>query len=75
MDKSDVSVITNTWWIAPIASVLALIFAVYFYRKMAEANEGSDRMKEIAGYVRDGAMAYLRRQYKVVLRRILWCCW
>ncbi len=66
MDVSDVSVITATWWVAPIASVLALLFAIYFYRKMAEANEGNDRMKEIAGYVRDGAMAYLRRQYMVV---------
>ncbi len=60
------SVITNGWWIAPVASLLALGFAVYFYRKMAEASEGSDRMKEIAGYVREGAMAYLRRQYAVV---------
>ncbi|MCA9175400.1 MAG: sodium/proton-translocating pyrophosphatase, partial [Planctomycetales bacterium] len=62
----DTSVITGAWWIAPIASVLALIFAVYFYRKMAEANEGNERMIEIAGHVRDGAMAYLRRQYMVV---------
>ena len=60
------SVITAGWWIAPIASLLALGFAVYFYRKMAEASEGSDRMKEIAGYVREGAMAYLWRQYGVV---------
>ena len=61
------SVITGAWWIAPIASILALGFAVYFYRKMAEASEGTDRMKEIAGYVRDGAMAYLSRQYMVVI--------
>ena len=61
------SVITGAWWVAPIASILALGFAIYFYRKMAEASEGTDRMKEIAGYVRDGAMAYLRRQYMVVM--------
>ncbi|MEA2068126.1 MAG: sodium/proton-translocating pyrophosphatase, partial [Verrucomicrobiota bacterium] len=61
------SVITNLWWIAPIASIFALGFAVYFYRKMMEANEGNATMVEIAGHVRDGAMAYLMRQYKVVV--------
>jgi K(+)-stimulated pyrophosphate-energized sodium pump len=54
------------WWVAPIASVLALLFAIYFYRKMMGANEGTVKMREIAGYVREGAMAYLYRQYKVV---------
>ena len=54
------------WLVAPIASVLALIVAVVFYKKMIAANEGSDKMKEIAGYVREGAMAYLFRQYKIV---------
>ncbi|MEM8678909.1 MAG: sodium-translocating pyrophosphatase [Planctomycetota bacterium] len=58
--------ITTHWWVAPIASILALIFAVVFFQKMKSASEGTDRMKEIAGYVRDGAMAYLRRQYMVV---------
>lgn len=60
------SVLTAEWWIAPISSILALVFAVYFYGKMASANEGNSRMREIAGYVREGAMAYLGRQYRVV---------
>ena len=54
------------WWIAPISSILALIFAWIFYQKMISAPEGTEKMKEIAGYVREGAMAYLFRQYKVV---------
>ncbi len=61
-----VSVIPAVWWVAPIASILALIFARYFYKKMIGASEGTDRMKEIAQYVREGAMAYLSSQYRVV---------
>ena len=61
------TVITGLWWIAPIASLFALGFAFYFHRKMMAASEGNDTMKEIAGHVREGAMAYLFRQYKVVI--------
>jgi K(+)-stimulated pyrophosphate-energized sodium pump len=54
------------WYVAPLASILALGFAVYFYRMMMSASEGTTTMKEIAQHVREGAMAYLKRQYKVV---------
>ncbi len=53
-------------WIIPISSLLALGFAYYFFKGMMKNSEGTDRMKEIAQYVREGAMAYLKRQYKVV---------
>ena len=52
--------------IVPIASILALVFAWIFFKSMMQNSEGTDRMKEIAQYVRDGAMAYLKRQYRVV---------
>ena len=52
--------------IVPAASLIALFFAWYFFRQMLKESEGSVTMKEIAQYVRDGAMAYLRQQYKVV---------
>ena len=54
------------WWIAPLGSILALVCAVFFYKKMMSASEGTDKMIEIAGHVRDGAYAYLYRQYRVV---------
>jgi K(+)-stimulated pyrophosphate-energized sodium pump len=54
------------FWIVPLASVLALVFAYIFFKGMMKSPEGNDRMKEIAQYVREGAMAYLKRQYKVV---------
>ncbi len=49
-----------------VASVVALLFARIFFVQMKRQSEGTDRMKEIAGHVRKGAMAYLRQQYKVV---------
>ena len=48
------------------ASVLALTMAFVFYRQMLKKNEGTDLMKKIAAHVRQGAMAYLKQQYKVV---------
>ncbi len=54
------------FWIVPVASIIALAFAAAFFFNMKKADEGTDRMKEIAGYVREGAMAYLKQQYKVV---------
>ena len=54
------------WWLAPLAGFVALVMAYVFYRSIAAANPGNARMQEIAGYVREGAYAYLRRQYKVV---------
>ena len=60
--------ISSLLWIVPVSSVIALLFAWLFYKKMIAANEGNPRMVEIAGYVREGAMAYLARQYKVVIK-------
>ena len=54
------------WWIAPVASLLALAFAVFFYKTMMKDSEGTDKMKEIAQHVREGAYAYLYSQYRVV---------
>lgn len=57
----------NMFLLVPLASLLALGFAFFFYRWMKKEDEGTDRMKEIAQYVREGAMAYLKQQYKIVI--------
>lgn len=54
------------FWLVPLASVVALGMAWYFFRQMRKEDEGTPRMIEIAEYVRRGAMAYLKQQYKVV---------
>jgi len=54
------------WWLTPIGSAVALIFAYMLYRSVMSRSEGTDIMIEIAQAVREGAMAYLNRQYRVV---------
>ncbi|HQQ13216.1 MAG TPA: sodium/proton-translocating pyrophosphatase, partial [Bacteroidales bacterium] len=56
----------SIFWLIPASALLALLFAYYFFTNMMKNSEGTDEMKRIAQYVREGAMAYLRRQYKVV---------
>ncbi len=55
------------FYFVPLASLIALFFAWLFYRQMKKESEGTPTMKEIAQYVREGAMAYLKQQYKVVI--------
>jgi K(+)-stimulated pyrophosphate-energized sodium pump len=54
------------WWLGPVAAVTALVFAWLFYRQVMSKSEGTDKMIEIADAIRDGAQAYLSRQYRVV---------
>lgn len=54
------------FWIVPASSVIALVLAWFFYSRMKKESEGTERMAQIASYVRKGAMSYLRQQYKIV---------
>lgn len=54
------------FWMIPVSSLLALLLAWYFYRQMMKENEGTPVMQKIASHVRQGAMSYLKQQYKVV---------
>ena len=64
----------NLMLIVPLAGVIALISAYFFYNSMMRSEKGNAKMEEIAGYVREGAYAYLFRQYKVVLIVFLILC-
>ncbi|MDP2919475.1 MAG: sodium/proton-translocating pyrophosphatase, partial [Dehalococcoidia bacterium] len=54
------------WWLAPIGALIGLISAIFFYRGMKKEPEGTKAMADIAQGVREGAIAYLKSQYKVV---------
>lgn len=57
----------NFFWLGFVGAALAGIYALLQTKKVMSFPEGTDRMKEIAGSIREGAGAYLQRQYKTVL--------
>ena len=54
------------FWLIPCSSVIALVLAWVFYRQMMHEDEGTEQMRTIALHVRQGAMSYLKQQYKIV---------
>ncbi|NLF96921.1 MAG: sodium-translocating pyrophosphatase [Candidatus Riflebacteria bacterium] len=54
------------FWLAPAGSLIALVFAYYFFTSMMQSDPGSEKSREIASYVKEGAMSYLWSQYRVV---------
>ncbi len=66
VEVSEDDTIPALWYLAPVGAVLALLFAYIFYRGMKRQSEGTKEMQDIAQGVREGANAYLKRQYKVV---------
>ena len=52
--------------LVPIAAFVGLIVAYALAAWIGKLDEGNERMKEIAGYIREGAMAFLRREYKTM---------
>jgi K(+)-stimulated pyrophosphate-energized sodium pump len=58
--------VPDIWYIAPLGAIIGLFFAWFFYKSIMKKSEGNETMKDIAQSVREGAMAYLKRQYIVV---------
>ena len=59
--------LSELFWIVPVSAVIALGFAWFFFKQVMKEEEGNEHMKKIAAYVREGAMAYLKQQYKIVI--------
>ena len=59
--------LTHLYWISLFASICALAFAYLQAKKVLSADEGTDRMKQISQFVRTGASAFLKRQYRTVI--------
>ena len=53
--------------LAPIIGVIALLFAAYLTKKVSAQSEGTDRMKEIAAFIHEGAQAFLMAEYKILI--------
>ncbi|NIN98388.1 MAG: hypothetical protein GTO49_26090, partial [Anaerolineae bacterium] len=66
VDTATLPPLPLAWWLAPLGSLAALAFAFYFYRSVMAQDEGTATMRGIAQAVREGAMAYIRQQYRVV---------
>lgn len=58
--------IPGYFWLVPLAAIFVLVMAGRFFQAMKRENPGTERMVEIAQYVRKGALAYLKQQYKMV---------
>ncbi len=57
----------NYMYLVPSAAVIALLFAAYLAGKVGKQDAGTDRMKEIAGAIAEGARAFLMAEYKILV--------
>ena len=56
----------ETLWLIVLCGVLAIVYAIWATRSVLAADAGSEKMQEIAAAIREGAQAYLKRQYSTI---------
>jgi K(+)-stimulated pyrophosphate-energized sodium pump len=54
------------WLIAPIAAAISILAGLYFYHYVNKQDSGTERMREISGAIKEGAKAFLKREYKIL---------
>ncbi len=57
----------SQFYLAPLAGVIALVFAYMLAQKISKVDPGTDRMKEIASYIHEGSMTFMKREYKTLV--------
>ena len=62
------------YYLAIAAGIIALLFAAIKFSSISKKGAGNERMKEISGFIHDGAMAYLSRQYKALIIFVVVVC-
>jgi K(+)-stimulated pyrophosphate-energized sodium pump len=56
----------ETWFIAPLSALISILVGFYFLRYVNKQDSGSEKMKEISGFIKGGADAFLRREYSTL---------
>ncbi len=56
----------EAWYIAPIAALVSIVVGLYFYRYVEKQDSGTPKMREISDAIREGARAFLKREYTVL---------
>jgi len=56
----------DIFWIVPISGILAVLFAIFLARDVLKKDPGNKKMQEIGGMIFEGAMAFLKRQYRTI---------
>ena len=57
---------SSTLWLIIACGILSIVYAIWATKSVLAADAGNSRMQEIAGSIREGAMAYLSRQYTTI---------
>ena len=53
----------EVWFIAPLSALVSILVGLYFYNYVNKQDSGTERMKEISGAIKEGAAAFIRREY------------